>query len=58
LTKEELAELENNLLRLSVSSVEAVYETAYRDCASTPTDLRGLRYSTIGLRLESAKKDA
>jgi hypothetical protein len=32
LTKEELQELENNLLRLSVSSVRSVYETAYRDC--------------------------
>ena len=33
LTKEELAELENNLLRLSVPSVEQVYQTAHRDCA-------------------------
>ncbi len=32
LTKEELAELENNLLRLSIPSVEGVYQTAYRDC--------------------------
>jgi len=33
LTKEELAELENNLLRLSIPSVEQVYQTAHRDCA-------------------------
>jgi hypothetical protein len=33
MTKQELEELRNNLLRLHASSVEGVYQTAHRDCA-------------------------